>query len=131
MRLDIFRYFNKCRNMRTPPTENQDSVLAALNALSQLNRLETFRVLVQAGQSGMAAGAIAKRLDIAPSSLSFHLSTLKQAELVRERREARSIIYTANYAAMSRLIAYLITNCCAEDRVDPQLIDAFSQGETF
>ncbi|MEL7198711.1 MAG: helix-turn-helix transcriptional regulator [Pseudomonadota bacterium] len=103
--------------------------LAALNALSQQSRLETFRVLVEAGRNGMAAGMIAKRLDIAPSSLSFHLTTLKHAGLVRERREARSKIYTADFAAMSRLIAFLMTNCCAADCVDPQLIDAFSQGE--
>lgn len=107
---------------------NLASALAALNALSQQNRLATFRVLVEAGQTGMAAGAIAKRLDIAPSSLSFHLTNLKNADLVSERREARSIIYTANFTAMSRLIAYLMTNCCAADRIDPQLVDAFSEG---
>ncbi|MEL7188748.1 MAG: helix-turn-helix transcriptional regulator [Pseudomonadota bacterium] len=105
------------------------SALAALNALSQQSRLETFRVLVQAGQSGMAAGVIAQRLGIAPSSLSFHLTTLKHAGLVSEERRSRSKIYTANFAAMSRLIAFLMANCCAADSIDPQWVDAFSQGE--
>ncbi len=103
--------------------------LAALNALSQQNRLATFRALVEAGRAGMAAGAIANRLGIAPSSLSFHLTTLRHADLVTERRVARSKIYSANFGAMSRLIAFLMTNCCAADRVDPQLIDAFAQGD--
>lgn len=115
--------------MKISEKENLASAVTALNALGQENRLATFRALVEAGRGGMAAGAIAKRLGVAPSSLSFHLTTLKHAGLVNERRESRSIIYTANYAAMSRLIAFLMTNCCAADRIDPQLVDAFTETE--
>lgn len=114
--------------METSKLQSMTSAVVALNALAQENRLATFRVLVEAGRAGMAAGMVAKRLGIAPSSLSFHLTTLKHAGLVTERREARSKIYTANYAAMSRLIAFLMTNCCAAESVDPQLVETFAQG---
>jgi DNA-binding transcriptional ArsR family regulator len=87
-------------------------VIRALAALAQEHRLAVFRLLVRAGDQGVAAGALAERLDIAPSSLSFHLSQLANAGLVRQRRASRSIIYSADYAAMSVLMGYLTENCC-------------------
>lgn len=90
-----------------------DAAINALGALAQEHRLALFRLLVQAGERGLAAGAIAKKLGIPNSSLSFHLSQLRAAELVLQERQHRSIIYRANYPAMNALVAYLMENCCA------------------
>ncbi len=87
--------------------------LSALSALAQEHRLAIFRLLVQAGPDGLPAGDIAEKLAIPASSLSFHLSHLKQGGLVEDERQGRSIIYRADFAAMNRLIAYLLENCCA------------------
>jgi len=86
---------------------------AALSALAQEHRLALFRLLVQAGEKGMAAGAIAEALGVPNSSLSFHLAQLNRAGLIRPERQHRSLIYRANYQAMNALVAYLMENCCA------------------
>lgn len=86
--------------------------LSALGALAQQSRLAVYRLLVECGAEGLAATKIAERLDIAPSSLSFHLKELAHADLVVPRQEGRSIIYTANFATMGCLIAFLTNNCC-------------------
>lgn len=88
-------------------------VIRALGALAQEHRLAAFRLLVQAGADGMAAGAIAERLGVPASSMSFHLAQLGHAGLVSQRRESRSVIYAADYAAMGALMGYLSENCCA------------------
>jgi DNA-binding transcriptional ArsR family regulator len=90
-------------------------VIAALGALAQESRLEVFRLLVQAGAGGMAAGQIGERLGLPAATLSFHLAQLKQAGLVTCRRESRSLIYAAAYDAMNGLLAYLTENCCQGD----------------
>lgn len=90
-----------------------ESVVHALGALAQEHRLGVFRQLVQAGDAGMAAGAIAERLGIPNSSLSFHLAQLRNAGLILQERQHRSLIYRANYSAMNGLLAYLTENCCA------------------
>lgn len=84
----------------------------ALSALAQVHRLTLFRLLVQAGNSGMPAGAIAEALGVPSSSLSFHLAQLIKAGLIRQERQGRLIIYSADYAAMEALIGYLMENCC-------------------
>jgi DNA-binding transcriptional ArsR family regulator len=89
------------------------TAVAALGALAQEHRLALFRLLVQAGESGMAAGAIADSLGVPNSSLSFHLAQLNRAGLVGQERRHRSIIYRADYDAMNALVAYLMENCCA------------------
>ncbi len=89
-------------------------VIAALGALAQETRLDIFRRLVQAGGEGMAAGQIGERLGLASATLSFHLTQLRQAGLVTFRREGRSLIYVAEYAAMNGLLAYLTENCCGQ-----------------
>ena len=86
--------------------------IAALAALAQDNRLDVFRLLVQAGPGGMPAGAVASALDLAPNTLTFHFDRLRMAGLVTARREGRSIIYLAQFAAMNALIAFLTENCC-------------------
>ena len=87
-------------------------VIRALGALAQEHRLAAFRLLVQAGEDGMPAGAIAEKLGVAASSMSFHLAALANAGLVTQRRQSRLIIYSVNYAGMNRLMAYLTENCC-------------------
>ena len=91
--------------------EKPDAV-AALAALAQDNRLDVFRLLVQAGPEGMAAGAVAEALDLAPNTLTFHFDRLRMAGLVTARRDGRSIIYAAQFEAMNALIAFLTENCC-------------------
>ena len=88
------------------------SVIRALGALAQEHRLAAFRLLVQAGPDGMAAGALAEAVDVPASSMSFHLAQLANAGLVTQRRQSRSIIYSADYAAMNGLMGYLMENCC-------------------
>lgn len=88
---------------------------AALGALAQESRLSVFRLLVQRGPKGLAAGEIAERLRIPAPTLSFHLSQLAHASLVRSRREGRSIIYAADYEGMQRLMGFLTEQCCRED----------------
>ena len=89
------------------------SAIEALGALAQEHRLALFRLLVQAGDKGMAAGSLAEALDVPNSSLSFHLSQLRNAGLILQERQHRSLIYRANYPAMNALVAYLMENCCA------------------
>ena len=87
-------------------------VIRALGALAQEHRLAVFRLLVQAGPAGLPAGALADALRVPASSMSFHLAQLANAGLVSQRRQSRSIIYAADYAAMNGLVAYLLENCC-------------------
>ena len=89
--------------------------IAALAALAQETRLDIFRLLVQAGAEGIAAGQIGDRLGLPSATLSFHLNQLKHAHLVRFRRESRSLIYTAEFPVMNDLLAYLTENCCQGD----------------
>jgi len=101
-----------------------DRVIAALSALAQEHRLAVFRLLVQAGEQGVAAGLLAEKLGVPPSSMSFHLAQLANAGLVDQRRESRSIIYSADYSAMNGLMGYLTENCCggiscSEDSANP------------
>ena len=88
------------------------TAIGALGALAQEHRLALFRLLIQAGEKGMPAGAIADALGVPNSSLSFHLGQLRRAGLVLQERQHRSLIYRANYQAMNGLVAYLMENCC-------------------
>jgi DNA-binding transcriptional ArsR family regulator len=94
--------------------EKTDAV-AALAALAQDNRLDVFRLLVEAGPEGLAAGAIAERLSLAPNTLSFHFDRLRQAGLVTVKRDGRSLIYAARFETMNDLLSYLTENCCGGD----------------
>ena len=89
-----------------------NDAVAALAALAQESRLAVFRLLVQRGPSGLAAGEIGGRLGLPPATLSFHLAQLSHAGLVTSRREGRSILYAASYGGMEALMAYLMKNCC-------------------
>jgi DNA-binding transcriptional ArsR family regulator len=86
--------------------------LAALAALAQENRLDVFRLLVEAGPDGLPAGSVAEALDLAPNTLSFHFDRLREAGLVTVRRDGRSMIYAARFDRMNALLGYLTENCC-------------------
>jgi ArsR family transcriptional regulator, arsenate/arsenite/antimonite-responsive transcriptional repressor len=86
--------------------------LAALAALAQDNRLDMFRLLVEAGPEGVPAGQVSDRLGLAPNTLTFHFDRLRDAGLVTVRREGRSMIYAAQFGTMNGLLAYLTENCC-------------------
>ena len=85
----------------------------ALGALAHEYRLEIYRLLVEQGPDGMAAGAIGEAVGLAPSSLTFHLQNLQRAGLIVQRRESRSLIYSVDFEAMNELVGYLTENCCA------------------
>lgn len=94
-------------------------VLAALAALAQESRLAAFRLLVEAGPTGLSVGEIGAALKVAPATLSFHLKELANAGLVGARQEGRYIYYSARYARMEALLGYLTENCCARDGCGP------------
>ncbi len=101
-------YFHDTQNIEM----NSHAATEALSALANEHRLAVFRLLVQAGPDGRAAGVIAEKLDLPASSLSFHLAHLKRAGLILQRRESRSLIYSADFAAMNGLVGFLTENCC-------------------
>ena len=95
------------------------SIVTALSAIAQESRLTIFRILVQAGPAGMAAGKISTASGIAPSSLSFHLKELAHAQMVIAKQEGRFVYYSANFATMNTVIAYLTENCCGGNPCSP------------
>lgn len=86
--------------------------VAALGALAHEHRLAVFRMLVERGPDGLAAGAIAGRLGVPASSLTFHLQHLLRAGLATQRRIGRQLIYAADFVAMDALVGFLTENCC-------------------
>jgi DNA-binding transcriptional ArsR family regulator len=102
----MVRHFVYRGNMET------NQAIVALAALAASSRLEVYRLLVRAGPEGMSAGRIAEATNTPPSSLSFHLKELAHSGLVTSRQESRFVIYSANYATMNGLIAFLTENCC-------------------
>jgi len=98
---------------------NRDRAVTSLAALAQASRLDAFRLLVQAGPDGIAAGELAQSLGISPPALSFHLRGLAQAGLVRSRQQGRFVYYSAAYDAMQSLVDFLTENCCAGSACAP------------
>jgi ArsR family transcriptional regulator len=90
----------------------KQNAVTILGALAQDNRLDVFRLLVEAGHEGMPAGHIASSLRLPPNALSFHLDRLRDAGLITARRQGRSIIYAAQFEAMNSLVSYLTDHCC-------------------
>ncbi|HKS55409.1 MAG TPA: metalloregulator ArsR/SmtB family transcription factor [Steroidobacteraceae bacterium] len=89
------------------------NVVEALGALAHEYRLGIYRTLVEQGPEGLSAGSIGEAVGLAPSSLTFHLQNLHRAGLIVQRRESRSLIYSADFDAMNELVGYLTENCCA------------------
>jgi ArsR family transcriptional regulator len=115
------------------PGMEKKGAIAALGALAQETRLDLFRLLVTVGPNGLPAGVIADRLGVLPASLTFHLKELQHAGLITQRRLSRQLIYSAEYGAMTDLLAYLTENCCGKGAscappCNPA--DAFNTGET-
>ena len=90
----------------------QRTAISALTALAHETRLDVFRLLVRAGPQGLTAGTVCERLKVPGATLSFHLKELRNAGMVRCRREGRSLIYSPDFAAMNALIEFLTENCC-------------------
>ena len=97
----------------------KEDVIAALAALAQGSRLDAFRLLVQAGPEGMAAGEVADALNVPANTLSFHFDRLRNAGLIKVQRRSRSLIYSAKYETMNGLLGYLTENCCKGKPADP------------
>ena len=106
-------HFDNSRNMETK------QAVQSLSALAQESRLAIFRLLVQAGPAGLAAGAIGEKLDLAPATLSFHLAGLTRAGLTQSRQDGRFVIYSANFENMNGLVAFLTENCCCAATCEP------------
>jgi len=87
-------------------------IVGALAALAQETRLEVFRLLVEAGPEGLAAGEIGEELGVPAATLSFHLKELKSAGLLCCERDGRSRIYRPDFRAMRDLLGFLTENCC-------------------
>ncbi|CUH52212.1 transcriptional regulator, ArsR family [Shimia marina] len=104
--LHFVLYFHNSRYM------DKKSALAAFAALSQPTRLDAFRLLIQAGDAGLAAGEIADALDVRQNTLSANLSVLLQADLLRNQREGRSIRYFADTEGVRGLLGFLLEDCC-------------------
>ena len=96
-------------------TAKMTKAVEGLSALAHDGRLSVFRLLVRHGKDGLAAGDIARKLDVLPNTLSTNLTVLSNAGLVRSRRDGRSIIYTPDFDRMSELLAYLVEDCCNGD----------------
>ncbi len=95
------------------------SAVSALAALAQESRLSIFRALVHAGPAGLSAGKLGEAAGVPPSALSFHMKSLTHAGLVNSRQEGRFVIYTANFATMNALLAFLTENCCGGNPCSP------------
>lgn len=89
-------------------------MVTALAALAHEHRLAAYRLLVEAGPSGIAAGNIAEKLGLVPSSLTFHVQALRNAGLISQRRASRHVIYAADFTAMNTLVGFLVENCCGQ-----------------
>lgn len=100
------------------------SIVRALAAIAHESRLQAYRYLVQAGPAGLAAGHLSELVGIPPSSLSFHLKELVNAGLLSSRQEGRFVFYSAEYATMNSLLAYLTENCCGGNPCTPISVDA-------
>lgn len=109
--LDILEYVHHIRPMKLK------QAIGAFGALAQETRLQAFRMLVEAGPSGLPAGVISDRLNMPHNSLSFHLAHLTEAGLIESRKDGRKIIYTASFDCIRDLIRYMVENCCNGDRV--------------
>ena len=87
-------------------------VVKALAALAQPTRLAIYRLLVERGPEGVAAGQVAEKLKVSPATLSFHFKILSHAGLIESRQDGRFVYYSANFVVMNGMVAYLTENCC-------------------
>jgi ArsR family transcriptional regulator len=102
---------------------DRSKALAALSALAHETRLDLIRLLTPQGEDGMAAGQIAETLGIAAPRLSFHLSALEQAGLLRSRKAARNVFYSVDARGIGSTIAFVLNHCCCDH---PEVLAACS-----
>lgn len=86
--------------------------IAALSALAQPTRLDTFRLLVRREPEGVAAGELARLMDVPQNTMSSHLAILTRAGLIDNERQSRSILYRANLDGFRDLTLFLLKDCC-------------------
>ena len=91
-----------------------DDAAARLEALGNPTRLQIYRALVRAGDTGTAVGKLQSKLDLAASTLSHHLKSLLIVGLISQERQATTLICRANYPAMNALLGYLVDECCQD-----------------
>ena len=108
-RIDTLQYVHYSRNMDI----NKATLL--FDSLSQETRLRAFRLLVQAGTEGLAAGVLSEKLGTPHNTMSFHLSHLANAGIISSRKEGRSVIYFANFDSMRDLISFMVKDCCSDE----------------
>ncbi len=89
-----------------------ETAILALSALAHADRMAAFRLVLRAGKDGVPSGRIADRLDIQPTRMSFHLSTLERAAILRSHRDGRHIRYAVNVETMRELLGFLTEDCC-------------------
>jgi ArsR family transcriptional regulator len=106
---------------------DRNLVLQALSALAHETRLDLIRLLMPQGDAGMPAGQLAQALGLAAPRLSFHLSALEQAGLIRSRRAARNVIYSVDTTGIGQTISYLLNDCCCDH---PEVLAACAHGRT-
>jgi DNA-binding transcriptional ArsR family regulator len=96
-----------------------EKAASQLEALGNSTRLQLYRILVRAGDGGLAVGSVQERLDVPASTLSHHLKRLVDTGLVTQERQATTLICRANYPGMNALIGYLADECCADAKCAP------------
>ena len=113
-----YRKFSPCLEESTVATRIEDAA-ARLEALGNPTRLAVFRLLVRAGDDGLAVGQLQKRLKIAGSTLSHHLRALITVDLVSQERQGTTLTCRANYRVMETLVSFLVDECCADAACAP------------
>ena len=104
---------------------DRSKALAALSALAHETRLDLIRLLTPRGAEGLAAGQIAETLGIAAPRLSFHLSALEQAGLLRSRKLARHVFYSVDTHMVGNTLSFVLNDCCCHH---PDVLAACSHG---
>ena len=107
---------------------NIKQVIKAFASLSQETRLKAFRILVEHGKQGIAAGELSDKLRIPHNTLSFHLSHLSEAGLVASVKKGRSVIYRADMNRSQALVNFLLENCCAADKSTCEGVEKLLKG---
>jgi ArsR family transcriptional regulator len=91
-----------------------DDAAARLEALGNPTRLKIYRALVRAGEAGLSVGKLQTKLNLAASTLSYHLKGLLIVGLVLQERQATTLVCRANYGMMRGLVGFLVDECCAD-----------------
>jgi len=100
-----------------------ERLAAMMGAMGAPQRLRIMRLLLAAHPRGMPAGAVQMELKIPASTLSHHLERLKQAGVVRMRREGTCLWYSADTAALEELLSFLYEECCTRScAVEPEVV---------